>query len=152
MLNGREWFYAKLNHESDNIFRTNSIQTTKLNHNAHFLTITWKSSFARINTNRHSAHNIRSHQLHNFVDRYNEFGNMHFPVLKKNVVLTPFSNHTITKICSRYFAGTGYVCSADTWRKEFKSRTYQLGEYFRSATKRCLFTSNSYQSVAKEFQ
>jgi len=41
------------------------------------------AKLARINTNRLSAHNIRSNQLHNFVYRHNEFGVMHFPILKK---------------------------------------------------------------------
>ena len=70
-----------INHEPDNIFRTNSTRTAKLKHNARFLTITGKSSFAHANTNRLSTHNILSNQLHNFMYRYNEFGVL--PVLKK---------------------------------------------------------------------
>jgi len=36
-----------------------------------------------INTNRLSAHNIRSNQSHNFMYKYNEFSIMHFPILQE---------------------------------------------------------------------
>jgi hypothetical protein len=62
--------------------------------------------------------------------RYNEFGVMHFRILKKIVVLKNFSIHTLTKIFSRCFAGTGNTFSADTWRKEYKSHAFAPGQYF----------------------
>jgi hypothetical protein len=46
-----------------------------------------------------------------------------FPHTSKIVLLETSSTHTLIKIFSRYFAGTGYIVSADTWRKEYKSRT-----------------------------
>jgi len=38
--------------------------------------------------------------------------------------------HTLTIIFSWYFAGTGITLIADTWRKEYKSRTFNPAHYF----------------------
>jgi len=40
----------------------------------------------------------------------------------------------MTKIISRCFAGAGIVFSADTLSKEYKSRTFMLGQYFSVLT------------------
>jgi len=48
----------------------------------------------------------------------------------KNCGFKTLSTHTMTKIFSRYFAGTGSVFSTDTWRKEYKSRTFKPAHYF----------------------
>jgi len=53
-----------------------------------------------------------------------------FPFTSKIVVLKTFSTHTMTKIFSRYFAGTGSVFIAATWRKVYKSRTLKPAHYF----------------------
>jgi len=54
---------------------------------------------------------------------------MHFPTLK-NCGLKALSNPHNDQNFSRYFAGTGNKVIADTWRKEYKSRTFELAHYF----------------------
>jgi hypothetical protein len=44
--------------------------------------------------------------------------------------LKQFSTHTLTSIFSRCFAGTGNVNGTDTWRKEYKTRTFASCHYF----------------------
>ena len=102
--------------------------TLQLNHNASLLALTWKSPFARTNTNGLSPHNIRSHLLHNSVQRHDHFGVMHFPI-HKNWRLSPLQPVQWPNL-SQCFAGAETPFSTDTWRREHKSRTLKQGQYF----------------------
>ena len=59
-----------------------------------------QSSFVRTNTNRLSAQNIPSSQLHNFMHKYSEFVVLHFPVRQKVWLQSPMLNLTVLKFKS----------------------------------------------------